>query len=126
MSVTSPDSTEPEVLKAMPRPAAIKRVVLFVVIGSVIAFLGKGVLLPWLKGYVSVNDRVEALYRFKIVMFGFGASLLPVVLERGLTASRFRRTDWFEPRVPRPAGTTAAATVADLQSPTNCTASTTL
>jgi hypothetical protein len=97
MAVTSPDSTEPEVLKAMPRPAAIRRIVLYVVIGSVIAFLAKLVFLPWLKGYISVNDRVEALYRFKIVMFGFGASLLPVVIYLALLALRIIKSRQFPP-----------------------------
>jgi len=97
MTVTSSDSTEPEVLKAMPRPAAIRRIVLYVVIGSVIAFSAKIVFLPWLKGYVSVNDRVEALYRFKIVMFGFGASLLPVVIYLALLAARIIKSRQFPP-----------------------------
>jgi hypothetical protein len=97
MAVTSPDSTEPEVLKAMPRPAAIRRMVLYVVIGSAIAFLAKVVVLPWLKGYVSVNDSVEALHRFKIVMFGFGASLLPVVIYLALFAVRIIKSRQFPP-----------------------------
>ena len=97
MAVTSPESTEPEVLKAMPRPAAIRRIVLYAVIGSVIAFSAKIVILPWLKGYVSVNDRVEALYRFKIVMFGFGASLLPVVIYLALLAARIIKSRQFPP-----------------------------
>jgi hypothetical protein len=97
MAVTSPDSTEAEVLKAMPRPAAVRRIVLYVVVGSVIAFLAKVVVLPWLKGYVSVNDRVEALYRFKIVMFGFGALLLPVVIYLALLALRIVESRQFPP-----------------------------
>jgi len=97
MAVFSPNSTEPEVLKAMPRPAAIRRIVLYIVIGSVVAFLGKVVFFPWLKGYVSVNDRVEALYRFKIVMFGFGASLLPVVIYLALLAVRIIKSRQFPP-----------------------------
>jgi hypothetical protein len=97
MAVSSHDSTEREVLKAMPRPAAIRRIVLYVVIGSAIAFLAKVVFLPWLKGYVSVNDRVEALYRFKIVMFGFGALLLPVVIYLALFAVRIIKSRQFPP-----------------------------
>jgi hypothetical protein len=97
MAVTSPDSTEAEVLKAMPRPAAIRRMVLYVVIGSAIALLAKVVVLPWLRGYVSVNERVEALYRFKIVMFGFGASLLPVVIYLALLAVRIIKSRQFPP-----------------------------
>jgi hypothetical protein len=97
MAATSPDSMEPEVLKAMPTPAAIRRIVLCVTIGLVVIFLGKVVFLPWLKDYVSVEDRVEALFRFKIVMFGIGASLLPVVTYLSLLAVRIIRSRQFPP-----------------------------
>ena len=97
MAVISSDSTEPEVLKAMPRPAAIRRIVLYIVIGSVIALSAKLVFFPWLKGYVSISDRVEALHRFKIVMFGFGAALLPVVIYLALYAVRIIKSRQFPP-----------------------------
>jgi hypothetical protein len=66
MATTSADPMEPEVLKAMPRPAAIRRIVLYVAIALVAAFSSKVVFLPWLKDYLSITDEVEALFRFKI------------------------------------------------------------
>ena len=97
MAATSPDPMEPEVLKAMPRPAAIRRIVIYVAIASVAAFLGKVVFLPWLKDYLSVTDRVEALFRVKVAMFGIGASLLPVVIYLSLLAVRIIRSRQFPP-----------------------------
>lgn len=88
---------EPEVLKAMPKAAAIRRIVLYVAIASMAAFLGKVVFLPWLKAYLSVEDRVEALFRFKIAMSGIGASLLPVVIYLSLLAVRIIRSRQFPP-----------------------------
>jgi hypothetical protein len=44
MATTSADPMEPEVLKAMPRPAAIRRIVLYVAIALVAAFSEQGCL----------------------------------------------------------------------------------
>jgi hypothetical protein len=88
---------EPEVLKAMPRPAAMRQIVLYFTIASAAAFLGKVAFLPWLKDYLSVRDRVEALFRLKIAMFGLGASLLPIVIYLSLLAVRIIRSRQFPP-----------------------------
>ena len=71
---------EPQILKAMPRQLAIKWMALYGAIGLVVVLFSQALLFPWVKEYLSVKDQALALFRFKVVMCGFGAGLLPPVV----------------------------------------------
>lgn len=86
---------QPEILKAISKPAAIKRIVIYAVIGFAIILLGKVIFFTWLKGYLSINDQVEAVSRFKIVMSAISVSLLPFVIYLFFIASRIISSQQF-------------------------------
>ncbi|HVY24855.1 MAG TPA: hypothetical protein VG962_16030 [Steroidobacteraceae bacterium] len=89
------DSMEPEILKAMSKPEASKRIALYVMIGMIVVLLGKTVLFPSIKLYLSVHDKTEAFSRFKTVMYWMSAALLPVVIYLSSIAVRIIKARQF-------------------------------
>lgn len=79
---------EHEVLKAMPRPLALKRFVLYALVGGLMLVLGKTYLFPWIKEYLSINDKAELFFRFKVVMFGWSALILSGAIYLAVVAVR--------------------------------------
>lgn len=88
---------EPEVLKAIPKATAIKRLAFYLLSGGLLVWLGNEFLFPWLKEYLSVGDKAEALFRFKIVMAGLGISMLPFAAYLALLAWRIVKSRQFPP-----------------------------
>jgi hypothetical protein len=86
---------EPEVIKAIPRPLAIKWLVFYLLVGGLLVLFGNTLLFPWVKDYLLVSDKVDAFFRFKVVMFGLGASLLPFVAYSALQAWRIIKSQQF-------------------------------
>jgi hypothetical protein len=71
------ENTKVEVMQAIPRASRIKWIALFLAFGIVLSWIGKTFVRPELRAYLSVGDPVEAFRRFRWVMFGIGASVVP-------------------------------------------------
>lgn len=78
---------ERDVIKAMPRARAIWLVCLGIIAGAAVVG-SKGFLFAYLANYLSVADRDEALFRFRVVMAGLGLTLVPPTVYCGVLAYR--------------------------------------
>ena len=88
---------EPEILKAIPRRLAIKQFMLYVLIGGLALSFGKTLLFPWIKDYLSVSDKVETLFRFKIVMLGWGIVIISAAVYLAFVAGRIIKSKQLPP-----------------------------
>lgn len=62
----------------MPREARLKRLLILAVAAAALA-VAREPLFSLIRDYLAVADRAEAVFRFRVVMAGFGLSLLPAV-----------------------------------------------
>ena len=89
------DPMESEILKAMSKQEASKRIAVYVMTGMIVILLGKSVIFPWVKLYLSVHDKAEAFSRFKTVMYWMSAALLPIVIYLASVAVRIIKARQF-------------------------------
>ena len=80
--------TEQEILKAIPRRKVIAQFILMLAGGGLLVVLNKLLFMPWLKAYLSVGDRVEALHRLAVVLGSVVAVMLGLALWAALLARR--------------------------------------
>jgi hypothetical protein len=86
---------QPEYIKGMPRPLAIKRALLYVLIAGCVLVASEKFLLPWIKSYLSVANKAEALSRLKIFMLGLSGWILLPALYAGFLARRIFEAKQF-------------------------------
>ena len=86
---------EHEVLKAVPHRLALKQFVLYALIGGLVLIFGKTLLFPWIKEYLSVSDKAELLFRFKIVMLGWSILILSAAAYVAFVAVRIIKSKRF-------------------------------
>src|ERR1700730_1638195 len=86
---------EVEIMKGIPRPSRIKRVALYVAVGLALGWVTKTIVAPELHTYLSIKDPVEGFRRFRWVMIGIGASLIPVAVYFAILAARIIRSGQF-------------------------------
>lgn len=84
-----------EYIKAMPASLAIRRMVSYVLIASCFTLVSKLFLFPWIKNFVSISNRAEALLRFKLVMFGVGVLILLPAFYSSVLAIRILKAKQF-------------------------------
>jgi hypothetical protein len=86
---------EVEIMKGIPRASRIKRVALYVAVGLALGWVTKTIVAPQLQTYLSIKDPVEGFRRFRWVMIGIGASLIPVAVYFAILAARIIRSGQF-------------------------------
>jgi hypothetical protein len=86
---------EVEIMKGIPRASRIKRVALYVAVGLTVGWVTKTIVAPELQTYLSIKDPVEGFRRFRWVMIGIGASLIPVAVYLAILAARIIRSGQF-------------------------------
>jgi hypothetical protein len=87
---------EPEIIRAIPREAVLKRLFLGIGAGAVLT-ASKGFLYSRLTEYLSVPGREELLFRFRVLMAGMGLFLLPVIVLFSVQAYRIASSSQFPP-----------------------------
>jgi len=88
-------STDPEVVKAIPRSEKIKQVIIAIAVVLLVNFIAKRALWPAVHRYLESRDPVEAMRRFKLFMLIFGLCLLPLALYFAVLAGRILRSRQF-------------------------------
>jgi ACR3 family arsenite efflux pump ArsB len=77
---------EPEVMKAIPRSSAIKRVVIYVGIGLLLGWAGQSFLRPVVTRYLSVDSREEVFSRLQVLAVGLSVFELSIAIYVGVVA----------------------------------------
>jgi hypothetical protein len=93
---------EVEIMKGTPRASGIKRVALYVAVGLALGWVTKTIVAPELQTYLSTKDPVEGFRRFRWVMIGIGASLIPVAAYFAILAARIIRSGQFQANIGHP------------------------
>jgi hypothetical protein len=83
---------EAEVLKAIPRSAVIKRVVIYVCIGVLLAGGSNLFLRPAVIRYLAVNSEEEFLHRMQLLAIAFSLCELPIAVYLAILAVRIIRS----------------------------------
>jgi hypothetical protein len=83
---------ETEVMKAIPRSAVIKRIVLYVGIGVLLAWFGHSFLRPAVIRYLTVGSEEEFIRRSQLLAIGFSVCELPMALYLAVLAMRIIRS----------------------------------
>ena len=86
---------EVEAVKGIPRASRFKLVALLVITVLVLSWIGKIFVGPELRVYLSIREPVEAFRRFRWVMIGIGAGLVPFAAYLAIIAARIIRSGQY-------------------------------
>jgi hypothetical protein len=79
-------------MRAIPRSAVIKRIVIYTGIGVLLAWGGNSFLRPAIIRYLAVDNEEEFFRRVQLLAIGFGVCELPIVLYLAVLAVRVIRS----------------------------------